>query len=516
MKLTLKLQLAFAAVLLFALGPALFGLYSVNRSLNTYETVVRLNHDHEREAQALALAFKVQVQEWKNTLLRGKDATALDKHWQAFGTQEQGVAERARRLRDALSVGEAKSLLDAFALAHAAMGKSYRLAFEGFRAAGFDPVVGDTAVRGIDREPTRLVEEAARRIEADSAVVAASAAADGRRGSIIGLVGMLMGLAAGALAGLGVSRNILRQLGGEPMVATELAHSVAQGDLGTRIHLMQGDSRSLLAQLEAMRASLSVVVGHVRQNSDSVATASAQIAQGNSDLSSRTEQQAAALEQTAASMAELSSTVKQNADNARHANELALGASSVALQGGAAVGQVVATMKDINHASMKIADIIGVIEGIAFQTKILALNAAVEAARAGEQGRGFAVVATEVRSLAGLSADAAKEIKSLITASVERAGHGSAQADQAGATMTEVVASIKRVTDIVSEISLASAEQSTGVAQVGEAIGQLDRATQQNAALVEQSAAAAESLRLQAQQLVQAVAVFRLDTTKPV
>jgi methyl-accepting chemotaxis protein-1 (serine sensor receptor) len=173
-------------------------------------------------------------------------------------------------------------------------------------------------------------------------------------------------------------------------------------------------------------------------------------------------------------------------------------------------------MKDINHASMKIADIIGVIEGIAFQTKILALNAAVEAARAGEQGRGFAVVATEVRSLAGLSADAAKEIKSLITASVERAGHGSAQADQAGATMTEVVASIKRVTDIVSEISLASAEQSTGVAQVGEAIGQLDRATQQNAALVEQSAAAAESLRLQAQQLVQAVAVFRLDTTKPV
>jgi methyl-accepting chemotaxis protein len=242
-----------------------------------------------------------------------------------------------------------------------------------------------------------------------------------------------------------------------------------------------------------------------------VATASAQIASGNSDLSGRTEEQASALEQTAASMEQLGSTVRQNADNARQANQLALNASTVAVQGGDVVAQVVGTMKGINDSSRKIADIIGVIDGIAFQTNILALNAAVEAARAGEQGRGFAVVASEVRSLAQRSAEAAKEIKGLITASVERVAQGTQQADLAGETMTEVVGAIRRVTDIMGEISAASSEQSTGVAQVGEAITQMDQATQQNAALVEESAAAADSLQRQAQELVQAVAVFRLD-----
>ena len=227
-------------------------------------------------------------------------------------------------------------------------------------------------------------------------------------------------------------------------------------------------------------------------------------------MSQRTEQQSAALEKTAASMEQLSSTVKQNADNAKQANQLALCASTVAIKGGEVVGQVVQTMKGINDSSKKIADIISVIDGIAFQTNILALNAAVEAARAGEQGRGFAVVASEVRSLAGRSADAAKEIKSLINASVERVEQGTALVDQAGTTMTEVVSSIKRVTDIMGEISSASVEQSAGVAQVGEAITQMDQATQQSAALVEESAAAAESLKVQAQQLVQAVAVFKL------
>ncbi|KQV83017.1 methyl-accepting chemotaxis protein [Rhizobacter sp. Root1221] len=307
-----------------------------------------------------------------------------------------------------------------------------------------------------------------------------------------------------------LARSIVRQLGGEPARATELVRSVAAGDLAVRIHLREGDTTSLMAQLKEMQTSLVKVVSNVRQNSESVATASAQIAQGNNDLSQRTEEQASALEETAASMEELSSTVKQNADNARQANQLALGASTVAIKGGEVVGQVVDTMKGINDSSKKIADIISVIDGIAFQTNILALNAAVEAARAGEQGRGFAVVASEVRNLAGRSAEAAKEIKSLIVASVERVEQGTALVDQAGATMTEVVSSIKRVTDIVGEISAASTEQSAGVSQVGEAINQMDQVTQQNAALVEESAAAAESLKVQARQLVQAVAVFKL------
>jgi len=316
-------------------------------------------------------------------------------------------------------------------------------------------------------------------------------------------------LAALALA-IWIIRSVMRQLGADPADAAALAQSVAAGDLSVRINLRQGDTTSLMAQLKEMQTSLSSVVSSVRGNSESVATASAQIAQGNLDLSQRTEEQASALEETAASMEQLSSTVKQNADNARQANQLALGASTVAIRGGEVVGQVVETMKGINDSSKRITDIISVIDGIAFQTNILALNAAVEAARAGEQGRGFAVVASEVRSLAGRSAEAAKEIKSLISASVGRVEHGTALVDQAGVTMAEVVSSIKRVTDIMGEISAASTEQSQGVAQVGEAVGQMDQVTQQNAALVEESAAAAESLKSQAQQLVQVVAVFKL------
>jgi len=323
-----------------------------------------------------------------------------------------------------------------------------------------------------------------------------------------------VGLLFAGVFGLVLARSITRQLGAEPGEAAELACSVAAGDLSRPIDLRQGDATSLMAQLGKMQASLFEVVSKVRQNSESVAIASAQIAQGNNDLSQRTEQQAAALEETAASMEQLSATVKQNADSAMQANQLALSASAVAIKGGDVVGQVVATMKGINDSSRKIADIISVIDGIAFQTNILALNAAVEAARAGEQGRGFAVVASEVRSLAGRSADAAKEIRGLIGASVQRVEQGTVLVDQAGVTMTEVVSSIKRMTDLMGEISAASVEQSAGVAQVGEAVSQMDRVTQQNAALVEQSAGAAESLTKQARQLVQVVAVFQLAKGK--
>jgi methyl-accepting chemotaxis protein len=326
---------------------------------------------------------------------------------------------------------------------------------------------------------------------------------------------ILAGLLFAAAYGFVLVRSLGRQLGAEPSEAAAVARRVADGDLSVAVATGAHDSTSLMAQLGAMQDNLAHVVTGVRQNAEGVATASAQIAQGNQDLSQRTEEQASALEQTAASMEELSSTVKQNADNARQANQLAMGASSVAIKGGEVVGQVVDTMKGINDSGKKIAEIIGVIDGIAFQTNILALNAAVEAARAGEQGRGFAVVAGEVRSLAQRSAEAAKEIKGLINASVERVEQGTTLVDRAGVTMSEIVTAIKRVTDIMGEISSASQEQSAGVAQVGQAITQMDQATQQNAALVEQSAAAAESLKQQAEQLVQAVSVFRLARGEP-
>jgi methyl-accepting chemotaxis protein len=294
-------------------------------------------------------------------------------------------------------------------------------------------------------------------------------------------------------------------------IAVGAAERLAQGDLGTPIVPTGNDeTRQLLASMARMQASFSGIVREVKASADRVASGSVQIAQGNLDVSSRTEQQASALQQTAATMDELGSTVRNNAVSADQANTLALGASDIAVRGGAVVGQVVETMKGINDSSRKIADIIGVIDGIAFQTNILALNAAVEAARAGEQGRGFAVVAAEVRSLAQRSADAAREIKALITASVARVGQGTAQVDEAGRTMAEIVTAIRRVNDIVAEISAASHEQSAGVTQVGQTVSNMDRATQQNAALVEQGAAAADDLRQQAQDLVRAVAVFRL------
>jgi methyl-accepting chemotaxis protein len=312
---------------------------------------------------------------------------------------------------------------------------------------------------------------------------------------------------AGTLFGLAVARSITRSLD----QAVRVARAVAQGDLTVPVGPRGRDEPGqLLDALAAMQQQLVQVVGSVRGNAESVATASAQIAQGNADLSQRTEEQASALQQTAATMDELGSTVRNNADNAKQADELARNASTVARQGGTVVGDVVATMKEIDDSSRRIAEIIGTIDGIAFQTNILALNAAVEAARAGEQGRGFAVVAGEVRALAQRSAEAAREIKGLIAASVERVERGSALVGRAGSTMADVVAAIERVTAVVAEISSASGEQARGISQVGEAVGQMDRTTQQNSALVEESAAAADSLRGQAAQLVQAVAAFRL------
>ena len=378
------------------------------------------------------------------------------------------------------------------------------------QAARLDAAAGQARMPDLQRafgELETRMAQLSESIEANSDRMKSVAAAGVARTRL--QIGVALALAAVGL--VAASLLLARRMTGPMDRAVELAERLAEGDLRTQV-VPDGNDETirLMAAMARMQENIAGIVRDVQANADNVATASAQIAQGNADLSSRTEQQASALEETAASMEELSGTVRQNADNARQGKEMALGASAVASQGGEVVGQVVRTMQDINEASRRIVDIISVIDGIAFQTNILALNAAVEAARAGEQGRGFAVVASEVRSLAGRSAEAAREIKGLISDSVGRVEQGTALVERTRSTMTEVVEAIRRVNDIMGQISTASTEQSTGVAQVGEAVTQMDQATQQNAALVEQSAAAAESLRLQAHKLVQAVAVFRL------
>ncbi|WP_081884820.1 methyl-accepting chemotaxis protein [Paraburkholderia kururiensis] len=314
-----------------------------------------------------------------------------------------------------------------------------------------------------------------------------------------------------SLAMLVVIRSVRKSLGGEPEDALRLARHIARGDLSQSVQVRNGDSSSMMAAMRDMQDRLQRTIGEIRYSAESIAAATEQIAAGNGDLSQRTEQQAASLEETAASMEQLTATVKQNADNARQASGLANNASEIATKGHNVVSRVIGTMGEINDSSRQIADIIGVIEGIAFQTNILALNAAVEAARAGEQGRGFAVVAGEVRSLAQRSATAAKEIKQLIDASVERVNNGSSLVEQAGATMGEILQAVRRVTDIMGEIAAASEEQSSGISQVGRAVTQMDEVTQQNAALVEEATAAAASLQDQAARLREAVSAFRVD-----
>ena len=336
-----------------------------------------------------------------------------------------------------------------------------------------------------------------------------------RNSAVFSMVGkiILSVLIIGSLMFM-ITRIIIRRIGGEPDYAADIVRQVAEGDLSIQVQTRSGDTASLLASLKGMVNRLSELVADVRNNTDSITTASQQIASGNADLSQRTEEQASSLEETASSMEELTSTVRQNTENARQANQLAASASDIAVKGGKVVGDVVQTMASISDSSKKIVDIISVIEGIAFQTNILALNAAVEAARAGEQGRGFAVVASEVRNLAQRSAAAAKEIKTLIGDSVGKVDIGAKQVEQAGATMEEIVSAVKRVTDIMAEIAAASKEQSAGIEQVNKAIIQMDEVTQQNATLVEEAAAAAESMQGQAEVLMRAVSIFKLASDK--
>mgnify|MGYP000264035057 CR=1 FL=1 len=513
MKVANRLALVFGLVLIMSIVSSVFGLSKLASIQASLEDVVldnnvkiQLNHEMAEEVHVVSrimrtialLEEKADKERENQKLVHTREA--YNKAWDGLNKYPASETGKANRAKIAAAASMTRELND----------KVIAYGMGGQQKEAVELLMKEAAPAGAKWQAA--LADNIRFQEENNAQQYKQSEADYHQARLMMMTISLVSILAAAVLGWLVTRSITGQLGAEPGDAAALAQSVANGDLSVRISLKSGDSHSMMAQLKVMQDSLVKVVDSVREGSESVATASAQIAQGNNDLSARTEQQASALEETAASMEELSSTVKQNADSARQANQLAVSASDVAIKGGEVVSQVVETMKSINDSSKKIADIISVIDGIAFQTNILALNAAVEAARAGEQGRGFAVVASEVRSLAGRSADAAKEIKSLIGASVERVELGTTLVDQAGETMTEVVNAIKRVTDLMGEISAASNEQSAGVSQVGEAVMQMDQVTQQNAALVEEMAAAASSLKSQAHELVQTVAVFKLSS----
>ena len=511
LKLRLIAVLGFLSLLLVGLG--VLGLYGMNKSneglKNVYETrtvaldlISTVDRTIVRNRLALADAYANPTPENVQTEL------------ELIARNDKLIDDAMRKYQSSpLSAEEGRLAGDLVATQSALKKNGMAPAIDALRDGRLDAVrqlvTGD--IGKLAPAVTRAVA-ALRKLQVDSARQEyhdASARFDMLRNVMMAAIAL--GLAAATVTGTLLVRAVYRQLGGEPAYAAQVVNAIADGDLSVAVVTRPGDNASLLHAMKAMQQTLAATVGDIRRSSDTIAIASGEIASGNMDLSSRTEQQAGSLEETASAMETLTATVRQNADSAQQAKQLALSASSVATEGGTVVAQVVGTMGAIDASSRKIVDIIAVIDGIAFQTNILALNAAVEAARAGEQGRGFAVVASEVRGLAQRSAAAAREIKDLIADSVEKVEAGSRLVTQAGGTMDDVVASVRRVADMVADISAASDEQSTGIGDVNQAIVQMDQVTQQNAALVEEAAAAAGSLQDQARSLAQAVSRFRLD-----
>jgi methyl-accepting chemotaxis protein-1 (serine sensor receptor) len=499
------------------LGTVAYNWYALARSGDRLTVALKSSNDIEQAVDLSRKAqvdFKTQVQEWKNLLIRGGDAKDFDRYNKAFEQAAQSVNEDLKQLAPVMKeIGLPSQSVEKALAEHSALHRQYLDAIKQYNAA--DPLRAETVdrvVRGVDRAANDHIDEIVKEIRLRGDIVEKELATSAHDERVL-LVTWLFVVAGVAVAtslivGWITTRSIVVPL----QAATAIAQRVASGDLTATIEVTANDETGRLLQaLKRMTESLSMLVEEVRIGAETVTTASTQIAAGNADLSSRTEEQASSIEETAASIEELTSTVNQNAENAKEADKLAMSASEIANRGGDVVDKVVATMDSIQGSSKKISEIIGVIDGIAFQTNILALNAAVEAARAGEQGRGFAVVASEVRSLAQRSASAAKEIKGLITDSVDTVDSGSKLVDEAGKTMQEVVRSVKRVSDIIGEIATATNEQSSGISQVNTAVLELERVTQQNAALVEESAAASESLKHQATRLAETVAVFKVS-----
>jgi len=512
-RLTLMGAFFFVALLIVALGGWRALSSNNTRSADAMQRAVAMSQaiDTARSAQ---VEFKVQVQEWKNTLLRGNDPANFDKYSKAFvksGETVRGELQKAKGILAKLEMNTA--MVDDAIKTNAELVDRYMTALKQYDSNNFESAhTVDALVKGMDREPTKKIDDIVSYINKTAGTEAAAMdegnAAAYKRAIATMLVTLAVTLVLGAVAVVSLIRSITQPLD----EAVCMAQTVAAGDLRTEVTARTKDEiGELLTALKLMQGNLCNIVGKVRVGTETIHVAATEISTGNQDLSNRTEEQAGQLEETASSMVELTTTVQHNNENAAQACKLANTASAVAVKGGEAVEQMVRTMGEINESSRKIVDIIGVIDGIAFQTNILALNAAVEAARAGEQGRGFAVVASEVRNLAQRSAAAAKEIKELIGNSVERVEAGSRLVGAAGTTMSEVVSSVQRVTDIIGEISLASQEQRQGIEQISSAISAMDSVTQQNAALVEQAAAAAESMEQQAASLSEAVSIFKLN-----
>ena len=517
-KVSTRLQAGFGLLTAFMLVLAAIAFYGLSELDASLDGIARVNNEETRLANELRSSIQDRAIALRNLALISdprdvaQEAERMKKQDQLYADAfqqlsrmfaEPGTAPKERSLLDQIKQDEAAAMAPQrkamdLALAHDTAGAMQEL------LQNARPPQRVWLARAIE---LAALEDQQNKEARENAV--ATYAKVRTMVAVIAAIAVLLGIVTAAL----ISRSILRQLGGEPSAAQEMAAHIAEGNLTVSVQVAPGDRTSLMASLEAMREKLTSIVSGIKTSAESISVAAGEIAQGNQDLSQRTEEQAASLQQTAASMEELTSTVRNNTDNARQGSTLASAASATAASGGEVVQQVVATMQDISSSSTKVTEIISVIEGIAFQTNILALNAAVEAARAGEDGRGFAVVAGEVRTLAQRSATAAKEIKDLIEASVSHVTNGSQLVENAGQTMGEVVRSVKQVTDIMGEIASASSEQTKGIEQVNVAVTQMDEVTQQNAALVEQATAAAQAMSDQAESLRAAVSIFRVDTT---
>ncbi len=509
MKIGVRLGAGFAVVLALSIVTAGVGIYALGTLRASAEKLAK------NDAPRLEASLRLDASASANSrrlpeMLAAKDEAEIERLTKRFAVNEQKTADAVEELAKLALSEDAARVMVTIKEAHTAYAEVSKK-FIAIVKSGKADEAFTSYTKEVSPALTKFSRSISEMIEYDDGLfhrgMDESNAVYKQARDVVGGI-LALAVLLGAFIAWRAARSITRPL----RMAVEIAHNVAAGDLtSTAATKSRDEVGQLMAALNDMNQSLTKIVREVRTGSDAISTGSKEIAAGNADLSHRTEEQASSLEETASSMEELTSTVKQSAENARQANQLAAGASAVAVKGGEVVGQVVSTMSGITEASHKIADIIGVIDGIAFQTNILALNAAVEAARAGEQGRGFAVVATEVRTLAQRSAAAAKEIKTLIQDSVEKVESGSKLVDQAGRTMEEIVGAVKKVTDIMAEIASAAQEQSSGIEQVNQAVTQMDQVTQQNAALVEQAAAAADSMQQQAQTLSRAVSIFKLE-----